>query len=221
MGILCALNAVRLRNVVRVLPLTRVGIFPGSFDPIHEGHISYACAVGKQFKLDKVFFLVEPRPPRKQGVRALEHRIAMTQLAIEGDTHLGVIVLEEARFAVDSTWSKITARFPEAELYMIMGEETLHHIAMWPQIAAFVHAAPHFVIGLRDDAAKLEVQERLYTLQHTKAFPFVYHLVQEPRPTIHSRTIRTSLKKGKIPSTISPKVAGYVTTHKLYISGAT
>lgn len=201
--------------------LTRIGIFPGSFDPVHEGHIAFACAVGKQFKLDKIFFLVEPRPHRKQGVRALEHRIAMTQVAIKNDPHLGVIIVEEARFAVDSTWSKITARFPGAELFMIMGEETLHHITSWPQIAEYVDAAPHFVIGVRDESSRLELQERLYVLQHTKAFPFIYHLVAEPLPTIHSRNIRAAIRRGKTSPAVTLEVTRYIAANKLYISGAT
>jgi nicotinate-nucleotide adenylyltransferase len=201
---------------VREHPLTKIGIFPGSFDPVHEGHIAFACAVGKQFNLDKIFFLVEPRPHRKQGVRALAHRIAMTQAAIKNDPHLGVIVVEESRFAVDSTWSKITARFPDAELFMIMGEATLHHIVSWPQIAEYVDAAPQFVIGVKDDSSKLELQERLYILQHTKAFPFLYHLVPEPIPSIRSRNIRANIRRGKISAAIALPVADYIKANQLY-----
>jgi|ERR1700741_979374 len=201
--------------------LTRVGIFPGSFDPIHAGHIAFACAAGKRLKLDKIFFLVEPRPHRKQGVRALEHRVAMTKLAIKNDDHLGIIILEEARFAVDSTWPKITARFPGSELYMIMGEEALHHIATWPQIDEFVDTAPQFIVGLKNNDDKADLQEKLYAMQHTKAFPFVYHIVDEPQPTVTSRSIRIKLKKRIIPDTITKSVAQYIEKQDLYMSGAT
>lgn len=199
----------------------RVGIFPGSFDPIHEGHIAFACAVGKQLNLDKIFFLVEPRPRRKQGVRALEHRIAMTQAAIANDKHLGVIVLEESRFAIDSTWPKIVARFGSADLYMIMGEANLEHIMHWPQLTSFVESAPSFVIGIRDEAAKPELQDTLHTLQKTKAFPFIYHITEQPMPKIHSRAIRLALKKKSSSDHIPAGAMEYMTKNKLYISGAT
>ncbi len=194
----------------------RIGIFPGTFDPIHEGHISFALATMVKMKLDKVFFLVEPRPHRKQGVRAFEHRIAMVQVVAQTDERLGVIVLDLARFAVESAWPKITARFDGAELYMVLGEDALHHIASWPQIGEFVALAPQFVIGIENEADKLELHDKLYTLQHTKAFPFMFHILEQPRPSVHSRTIRTSIKRGKVPSTISPAVAAYIAANGLY-----
>lgn len=201
--------------------MTRIGIFPGAFDPIHEGHITFACKVGKQFRLDKIFFLVEPRPRRKQGVRALEHRVAMTQVAIKNDPHLGVIIVEEARFAIDSTWPKIKARLGDAEIYMIMGEGSLDHIASWPQINELVDAAPSFIIGTRSEASRKDLQEKLYTLQHTKAFPFVYHLVEMPDPKLSSRTIRTNLRKGHKTNAIAGEVADYIAQNGLYSSGET
>lgn len=198
---------------------TRIGIYPGAFDPIHKGHIAFACAVGKQFKLDKIFFLVAPRPRRKQGVRALEHRIAMVQIAIENDPHLGVIVLEEARFAIDSTWPKITARFSNAEIYMLMGERNLDHIARWPQIGELVDTAPNFIIGTRSDETKQDLQEKLYTLQHTKAFPFLYHLVALPYPAMSSRTIRAGIRKGTDTPQLATAITNYIERNKLYASG--
>ncbi len=194
----------------------RVGIYPGAFDPIHEGHIAFACAAGKRFKLDKIFFLVEPRPHRKQGVRALEHRIAMTQAGIQNDAHLGVIVLEEARFSVDSTWPKITARFSDADIFMLMGEENLGHIATWPQIDELVDIAPDFIIGVQDDAGKQDLQEKLYALQHTKAFPFVYHLIDQPLPKLTSRSMRAKLKRQETPEVIPSATAAYIAANGLY-----
>jgi nicotinic acid mononucleotide adenylyltransferase len=86
----------------------------------------------------------------------------------------------------------------------------------WPQIAEYVDAAPQFVIGVKDDSSKLELQERLYILQHTKAFPFLYHLVPEPIPSIRSRNIRANIRRGKIPAAIALPVADYIKANQLY-----
>src|SRR5258708_1287895 len=91
-------------------PVKKIPIFAGTFDPVHEGHLAFAQAALEE-GLEKVMFLVEPRPRRKQGVRALEHRTAMVQLAIADEPQLSTIVLEQARFSVNETLPVLRARF--------------------------------------------------------------------------------------------------------------
>ena len=67
----------------------RVGIYPGAFDPVHKGHIAFALAAITAHQLDKVFFLPEPSPRHKQGVKALDHRVEMVRLATANDPRIG------------------------------------------------------------------------------------------------------------------------------------
>ena len=61
----------------------RIGIFAGTFDPVHKGHISFALQAIEAAGLDEVVFLPEPRPRHKQSVTDQSHRIAMINLAIK------------------------------------------------------------------------------------------------------------------------------------------
>src|SRR5687768_15392849 len=98
--------------------LKKVGIYAGTFDPVHEGHLAFAREAAAQYGLDKVFFLVEPNPRRKQGVKALEHRNEMVQLAIRSEKLFASILLEQHRFTVTETMPVLRSRFKNSELYM-------------------------------------------------------------------------------------------------------
>src|SRR3989344_87150 len=128
--------------------MKKVGIFSGSFDPVHDGHISFANEAIKKCGLDKVFFLIEPRPRRKQGVKAFEHRVAMIQLALKNQPKLGTLILEQARFSVSETLPRLRERFKDAQLYMLVGEDVLMHMVNWPNVDELINSV-HFVIGTR------------------------------------------------------------------------
>src|SRR5688572_16122728 len=106
----------------------RVGIYAGTFDPVHVGHMAFAEQALEACNLDKIFFLVEPRPRRKQGVRALEHREAMVRLATAKNDKYGVIQLEQTNFSVEETLPKLQALFEGAELHFLMGEDVFAHL---------------------------------------------------------------------------------------------
>src|SRR5688572_27140829 len=105
----------------------KIGIYSGTFDPIHLGHVAFAKEALKQCGLEKVYFLVEPRPRRKQGVKALEHRQAMVELAIAKEPALGSIILDHARFSVRQTLPVLQARFEGSEIVFLMGDDMLAH----------------------------------------------------------------------------------------------
>ncbi|MBI3337871.1 adenylyltransferase/cytidyltransferase family protein [Candidatus Saccharibacteria bacterium] len=119
---------------------SRIGIYSGTFDPVHDGHIAFANAALKQCNLDKIFFLVEPRPRRKQGVKAFEHRTEMVRLAIKNEHSLGSIVLNQQRFTPADTLPLLTERFKGADLYMLIGDDMLDHLAGWPHVECLLQS---------------------------------------------------------------------------------
>jgi nicotinate-nucleotide adenylyltransferase len=196
--------------------MKRVGIFSGSFDPVHDGHISFAHEAARQCKLDKVFFLVEPRPRRKQGVRALEHRQAMVRLALQDEPGLGTIMVHQQQFTAVKTIPVLHERFKGAQLVMLMGEDFLMHLGSWPHVGYLVEHM-EFAIGLRGTNVD-GVTHAVERLQHTRHLQLRYSVFTHGIPEMSSTQIRTALRKGQDPAGLNRAVHRYIEEQGLYVS---
>lgn len=194
--------------------MKKIGIFSGTFDPVHLGHIAFAKEACQQAGLERVYFLVEPRPRRKQGVKALEHRVEMVNLAIANETKLGLIILKQARFNVAETLPVLQARFAGRGIYMLLGEDVLSHFAHWPQIEQLTQAVK-FIIGIRkhDEA---EVKQRIQTVEKVRAVSVRYNTFKFTHNDYSSTAIRHSIKQGKDPVGLDASVYNYIQTVSLY-----
>jgi nicotinate-nucleotide adenylyltransferase len=194
--------------------MKKVGIYSGTFDPVHAGHLGFAREAIAQCGLDKVFFLIEPSPRRKQGVKAFEHRVRMVQLAIQDEAKFGSIMLEQQRFTVADTLPALLKRFEGAELCLLIGDDGLARLGDWPQIEELLKSVC-FVIGLRR-LTKSEAQHQIDTVQQTRGLKLRYKLFQTPKPKISSSTIKRSLKSGRTPMGLTTNVADYINSQGLY-----
>lgn len=193
----------------------KIGIFAGTFDPIHDGHIAFAN-LALESGLEKVMFLPEPRPRRKQAVRALEHRIAMVQLAVAEEPRFGTIVLEQARFTPHETLPLLQARFAGYKLVLLFGDDVIAHIAGWPHVESLLSASSLIIASRHQNAAALEAT--LKTLQKTRGFKFEYQIVQPEKEEITSSKIRLGIKRNQPVAGLSPAVLRYIYNNQLYSS---
>ena len=76
------------------MPLQRVAIYGGTFDPVHKGHIEVARRVLELFGLEEVLFVPACVPPHKSGISSAFHRFAMLALATEQDARLRISTIE-------------------------------------------------------------------------------------------------------------------------------
>lgn len=176
-------------------------------------------AAANAHQLDKVFFLPEPSPRHKQGVKALDHRVEMVRRATAKNPKLGLVVLEQTRFTIQDTWPLIVARFVDAKLYMLIGSDVAQRLASWPHIDELIAMAPHFVIALRGESKK-DTNGMVTTLQQTTKLHLNYDLLDPNYATFSSVKIRLSLKRGHMPRGLHPEVAEYIKQEGLYISGS-
>lgn len=114
----------------------KLGLFGGSFNPIHNGHIDMARRVKEQFALDGVLFMVAKEPPHKElaGDVDAASRLAMAQAALAGESGLSASGLELSRpgksYTVD-TVRTLLAENPGAEISLIVGEDMLRNLPAW------------------------------------------------------------------------------------------
>ena len=112
----------------------QIGVFGGTFDPIHNGHLNTAKAVADKLGLDQVLFVPTGESYQKQGVTPAEHRLAMTQLATKVDPRFAVSRVDVDRpgptYTVD-TLRDIGAQNPGADLHFIAGADSIANMHTW------------------------------------------------------------------------------------------
>jgi len=103
--------------------INRVGIFAGTFDPIHDGHIAVAKTAVEFLELDKVYFMVEESPWTAKKPVDVKHRKAMVELALSDNQNLRLLNMTDKRFDVSTTLKKIEQLLPDSEFYFIFGAD--------------------------------------------------------------------------------------------------
>ncbi|MDI6783728.1 MAG: nicotinate-nucleotide adenylyltransferase [bacterium] len=119
------------------MQLKRVGIFGGTFNPIHLGHLIIAQESLSQFGLEKIIFVPSAIPPHKslQGMAPVKERLQMVKLAISGNAQFAVSDLELKRndksYTIETIKTFQKKYGPETELYFIIGLDALLEIFTW------------------------------------------------------------------------------------------
>ncbi|WP_372795917.1 nicotinate-nucleotide adenylyltransferase [Pontiella sp.] len=117
----------------------RVGIFGGSFDPLHTGHLLIAQDAVEKLELEEVIFIPAAIPPHKQHIEQTpaEHRLNMLKLAVESDIRFSVSDTEINRGGVSYSFDTVceyVKMLPDAELVLIVGSDTLVDLHNWYNI---------------------------------------------------------------------------------------
>ena len=130
--------------------MERLAILGGTFDPIHAGHLRMAHAIQKQLEFDRIVFLPAFKPPHKQvrhDFAPFEDRLAMVSLAIQPYEAFTVSSLEAERGGLSYTFDTVCCLqelWPDADIYMIIGEDSLDQLYTWHRILELLRLV-HFV----------------------------------------------------------------------------
>jgi nicotinate-nucleotide adenylyltransferase len=114
----------------------KLGIFGGTFDPVHYGHLLLAESAREQLALDQVWFIPAALAPHKQDRQAVtaKQRVEMLELATAGHPAFRVSTLEIDRGGVSytvDTLQDISVQLPDAELFLLMGADSLRDLLTW------------------------------------------------------------------------------------------
>lgn len=115
----------------------RLGVFGGTFDPPHVGHLIVASDAFDVLRLDRLLFIPSAQPPHKSGVHATpEQRLALTRAAIADDDRFEVDALELQRTGASYTADTLRIlrnRYPDAELFLLVGADAAREMHTWHQ----------------------------------------------------------------------------------------
>jgi len=132
----------------------RIGIFGGTFDPVHYGHLLLAETCREQCRLDQVWFLPAAVPPHKQQWRLTppRQRLDMLKLAVAGHEAFVVSALEIERGGVSytvDTLSAIHEQHTKAALFFLMGADSLRDLPTWRETGRICELAIPVVVHRR------------------------------------------------------------------------
>ncbi len=135
----------------------RIGLFGGTFNPIHLGHLRGAEEIREAFRLDEVIFIVASIPPHKGKEKVIEakHRLKMVSLAISGNLHFSTSDIELSRSG--NSYSIDTIRFfrerhPKS-LFFILGRDAFVEIETWREFQKLFSLC-HFIVMARPGSQK-------------------------------------------------------------------
>jgi nicotinate-nucleotide adenylyltransferase len=185
----------------------RLGIFGGTFDPIHNAHIAIAEAARDAFALDRLLVIPAANPPHKsRAIASFEHRLRMVELACLGRDALEPSRLEagaQKSYSI-TTIEKIRAEVgPDCKLFFLIGADAFADIASWLRWRDVV-ASVEFVVVTRPSAS--------YAVPEGATV----HRLDDVLLPVSSSGVRESLASGVRPDALPAAVYEYILDNNLY-----
>ncbi|MEZ6055318.1 MAG: nicotinate-nucleotide adenylyltransferase [Planctomycetaceae bacterium] len=198
----------------------RIGLFGGTFDPIHFGHLLMAEQCREQCQLDVVRFIPAFQPPHKPGVpiSPAKDRIAMLELALAGEPKLEVSRIEMERkgksYTVD-TLRRLHETEPEHEFVLIIGADSLTDLPTWREPAEILQLATIAAVNRGRTAPSLDPIIAAVGESCRQRI----QLVDMPAIDLSATDIRSRVASGRsIRYMTQRSVAMYVKQHRLYLT---
>jgi nicotinate-nucleotide adenylyltransferase len=199
----------------------RIGIFGGSFDPVHLGHLLLAESCQEQAKLDKILFIPNSVSPFKQTLQHApnQNRLEMLQLAISGHAAFEIDTSELDRGGISytvETLEHLKQKHPQDELFLLMGADSLAEFAHWKNPQRICELA-EIVVVHRAGSADPDWNV-LAPFMSADQFAATKELhVEMPPIGLSSREIRARVASEKtIRYRVPRAVEVYIEQHKLY-----
>jgi nicotinate-nucleotide adenylyltransferase len=199
----------------------RIGVFGGTFDPVHVGHLIVADQCREQAELDQVWFVPAARPPHKPGqdLTAFARRAEMLALATAGNPGFRVEELEKDRpgpsYTVD-TLGELHRRSPGHDYFFLLGSDCLPDLAHWREPARIAELAA-LLIWERPGWPLWPEEQLRAALRLPAAAPLRLRVARGPHVDIASRDLRDRAAHGRSLRYLLPRaVECYIETHRLY-----
>ena len=188
----------------------KVGLFFGSFNPVHIGHMAIACYLIEYTDLDQIWFILSPHNPQKQreSLLSFHHRLEMLHLAIGDDSRFKVSDIEAKMplpsYTID-TLTYLSEKYPEITFGLIIGSDNLRSFHRWKNPEEIINKYTRYVYP-RTNCEDVDITD------HRNI-----NFVDAPKIEISSTFIRESIANGKDVKYFLPlKVYEYIDKMNFY-----
>jgi nicotinate-nucleotide adenylyltransferase len=183
--------------------MINVGLFFGSFNPVHIGHMAIAGYILEYSKLDEIWFVVSPQNPlkTKDTLLADHHRLYLAELAIGKNERIKVTDIEfklpVPSYTID-TLAYLGDKYPNHKFSLLMGEDNLYALHKWKNALELVKKYPLYVYPRIDNkkSQNLKLDELISQAE--------IHRVNAPLMGISGTMIREGIREGKDMSFLIP-----------------
>ncbi|MGH2363593.1 MAG: nicotinate-nucleotide adenylyltransferase [Chloroflexota bacterium] len=200
----------------------RVGVFGGTYDPIHYGHLVAGEEARCAMDLDRVLYVPNARPPHKEHkISAVEQRLEMIRLAIAHNPAFVLSTIEIDRpglsYSVDTIATLREELGPEVELYFILGEDALADLPTWHQAQRLLELCRLIAVNRPGyHSFSLRLLERQLPGVSERV-----HSVRVPELAIWSTELRARVSSGlPIRYLVPDSVLDYIQRNGLYLNGS-
>lgn len=194
-----------------------IGLFGGTFNPVHNGHIQIARIAARKFNLNKVFFIVANIPPHKlnEEIIPATHRLQMVKHAIKNIKNFFTGNIELKRKNISYSYYTIkyyACKFPLANLFYIIGSDEFNILPTWYKIDN-IFKLTHFIVVNRDKLKIPHPTDKLLLQNMSKI-----HLLNIKPIHICSTYIRKFIwRKNSVWNLLPRSVSSYIKKHLLYL----
>lgn len=195
---------------------SRIGIFGGTFDPVHNGHIDVAYCALKEARLDKVIFLPNGNPPHKKSGEYTDatHRYNMLQIATEHEKRFEVSDYElsgERHYTYD-TMEHFKSLYPQSDVLFIVGADSLDYLHKWYRAEELIKNNAFVVIN-RNFRENYSLDDNI---AYIKSLGGRVIRADMGCVDISSTQVRSYISQGIEALPIPDRVADYIIFNKLY-----
>ncbi len=200
--------------------ITRIGIYGGTFAPIHNGHVNAAKAFMDQMQLHYLFVIptaLNPSKMKDDGDEA-HHRMKMCELAFEGETGVIISDMEIEKGGISYTVDTLRALAREdRRLFMLVGTDMALKLDQWREPEEiFKLCYPTYVRRESDKLLENQIIEK--NTKYLNDYGKICRRIMTPEIELSSTEIREMVKRGEDISHLVPeKVAQYIKENKLYL----
>ena len=198
--------------------MDKIGIYGGTFDPIHRGHLSLAKSALEEMELDRLIFLPAYIQPFKKNFKYTkgEHRVNMIRAAISGYDKFEVsdheIVKADVSYSYD-TLSELKKTL-HGKIYFVMGDDTFVQLEKWYKGKELLKKYS-FIVGSRPGMPEHITEE--YIKRYKDIYSSDIYMINNKLVDISATELRKALKTGKdVDKYLVEPVTKYINENKLY-----